>query len=140
MTAKEFLSGAYRIDQRINSKLEQVQSLRELAAKATTTLSDAPRPASPNIRRMEDIIAKIVDLENEINGDIDELLETKKSVADVIKRVKDPEQQSVLEMRYLCYQPWETIAARLSYSPQHTFRIHGAAISSVARELESKCD
>jgi len=42
MTAKNYLSQAYRIDQRINSKLEQVQSLRELATKATATLNDSP--------------------------------------------------------------------------------------------------
>ena len=40
MTVKEYLSQAYRIDQRINSKLEQVASLRALATKATSTLSD----------------------------------------------------------------------------------------------------
>ena len=37
MTVKEYLSQAYRIDQRINSKLEQVASLRALATKATST-------------------------------------------------------------------------------------------------------
>lgn len=37
MTVKEYLGQAYRIDQRINSKLEQVGSLRALAAKATST-------------------------------------------------------------------------------------------------------
>ena len=142
-TAKEFLSEAYRIDHRINSKIEQVRSLRDLATKATSTLSDMPRSATPNIHRMEDIIAKMVDLENEINHDIDTLLETKKRVTAVIKRVKDPEQQTVLEMRYLCYQPWEAISDKLAYSSQHTFRIHGAAVSAVAKELlqvESKCD
>ena len=35
MTAKDYLTQAYRIDQRINSKLEQVASLRELTTKAT---------------------------------------------------------------------------------------------------------
>ena len=34
LSAKDYLSQAYRIDQRINSKIEQVQSLRDLAAKA----------------------------------------------------------------------------------------------------------
>jgi hypothetical protein len=42
ISAKDFLSQAYRIDQRINSKIEQVQSLRDLVAKATATLSDIP--------------------------------------------------------------------------------------------------
>ena len=40
MTTKEYLAQAYRINQRINSKLEQIVSLRELATKATSTLSD----------------------------------------------------------------------------------------------------
>ena len=35
MTSKEYLSQAYRIDQRINSKIEQVSSLHDLATKAT---------------------------------------------------------------------------------------------------------
>ena len=46
MTVKEYLSQAYRIDQRINSKLEQVASLRALATKATSTLSDTPPSGS----------------------------------------------------------------------------------------------
>jgi DNA-directed RNA polymerase specialized sigma subunit len=141
ISAKEFLSQAYRIDQRINAKIEQVQSLRDLAAKATATLSDnSPAKGERNIHRMEDVIIKMVDLENEIHNDISILLGIKKDVGAVIKRVKDPEQQMVLEMRYLCYTPWEKIAEQLAYSPQHTYRIHGAAISSIARELESKCD
>ena len=35
MTAKEYLSQAYMIDQRINAKLEQVMSLRHTASRAT---------------------------------------------------------------------------------------------------------
>ena len=67
MTAKEYLGQAYRLDQRINSKLEQVMSLRDLATKATSTLSDVAPSGTRNVHRMEDIIVKIVDLENEIH-------------------------------------------------------------------------
>lgn len=52
MTAKEYLGQAYRIDQRINSKLEQVASLRALATKATSTLSDPPQGGSRNVQAM----------------------------------------------------------------------------------------
>ena len=45
MNAKEYLSQAFKIDNDINSKLEQVAALRELATKATSTISDMP--ASP---------------------------------------------------------------------------------------------
>ena len=60
MTAKEYLQQGYRLDQRINSKIAQVTNLRELATKATATLSDMPGNATPNTHRMEDIIVKMV--------------------------------------------------------------------------------
>ena len=40
MAVKNFLMKAYYMDERINSKLEQVASLNELAIKATSTMSD----------------------------------------------------------------------------------------------------
>ena len=49
MTAKEYLGQAYRLDQRINSKLEQVLSLRDLTTKATATMSDMPGGGSRNV-------------------------------------------------------------------------------------------
>ena len=73
MTAKEYLGQAYRIDQRINSKMEQIASLNLLAQKATTVFSDMPGNSTRNIHRMEDVIIKIVDMESEINADIDSL-------------------------------------------------------------------
>ena len=76
MTVKEYLGQAYRIDQRINSKLEQVTSLRSLVTKASTpTFSDMPRSATRNIHSMENLIVKIMDMEREINADIDYLVD-----------------------------------------------------------------
>ena len=86
MTVKEYLGQAYRIDQRINSKLEQVGSLRALATKATSTMSDTPPSGSRNVQSMESIIVKIIDLENEINEDIDMLVDLKREIVGVIKR------------------------------------------------------
>ena len=102
MTSKEYLQQGYRIDQRINSKIAQVTNLRELATKATATLSDMPGNATPNTHRMEDIIVKMVDLENEINADIDSLVDLKAEMVSVIKNVRNPELQTLLELRYLC--------------------------------------
>lgn len=131
LASKEYLSQAYRIDQRINSKIEQVQSLRDLAEKATATLSDMPRPSTPNIHRMEDIIAKIVDLESEINADIAALVDLKREIITIIKRVSNTEHQTLLELRYLCFKRWEEIAVEMAYSSQHMFRLHDLALKSI---------
>ena len=50
---KEYMNQAYRIDQRINAKIEQVSSLHSLATKATSTLSDMPGSGTRNVTRME---------------------------------------------------------------------------------------
>lgn len=91
MKIKEYLGQAYRIDHRINSKLEQISSLHDLATKATSTISDMPGSATRNIHRMEDIIAKIMDLEEEVNKDIDALVDLKMNITHLIKLVDNHE-------------------------------------------------
>jgi len=129
MTAKDYLGQAYRLDQRINSKLEQVLSLRDLTTKATATMSDMPGGGSRNVYKMQDIIGKIIDLENEINADIDQLVDLKREMVAVIKSVKNPEYQTLLELRYLCFKPWEQIAVEMGYSIHHLYRLHNSALA-----------
>ena len=131
MTAKEYLGQAYRLDQRINSKLEQVLSLRELTTKATATMSDMPGGGSRNVYKMQDIIGKIVDLESEINADIDKLVDLKREMVTVIKAVTDPELQTLLELRYLCFKTWEQIAVDMQYSTRNIYKLHDTAISAI---------
>lgn len=128
MTVKEYLSQAYRIDQRINSKLEQVASLRDLSRKATATLSDMPHNPNKNVHSMEGIIVKIVDLENEINRDIDDLVDLKRDVVALIKEIKNPEYQTLLELRYLSFKTWEQVAVIMRYDLRWIYRLHGKAL------------
>ena len=131
MTAKEYLGQAYRLDQRINSKLEQVMSLRDLTTKATATMSDMPGGGSRNVYRMQDIIGKIIDLENEINADIDQLVDLKRDIVAIIKAVENPEYQTLLELRYLCFKTWEQIAVDMGYSTRNVYKLHDAAIEKL---------
>ena len=131
MSTKEYLSQAYRIDQRINSKLAQVMCLRDLLSKATGTLSGAPKAATPNTHSMEDTIAKMVDLENEINEDIDALVDLKAEIMRRIKRVENTEYQTLLELRYLCFKTWEQIAVAMGYNLRHVYRLHDEAVGSI---------
>ena len=128
MKAKEYLSQARLLDQRINIRLEQVTSLRNLAAKASSTLSDVAPSGMRNIHRMEDIIMKIIDLENEINADIDALVALKHEIVKVIKAVPNLEYQTLLELRYLCFKSWEQIAVMLGYDLRYTHKLHNRAL------------
>jgi hypothetical protein len=131
LTAKEYLSQAYRIDQRISSKILQVQSLRDLATRATATLTDMPRNPSPNFHRMEDFITKAMDLESEINTDLKELIDLKREVVTVVKCVEALDLQTILELRYLCFQSWEEISVALHLDIRWVHRLHNRALNEV---------
>jgi hypothetical protein len=129
MTVKEYLGQAYRIDQRINSKLEQVTSLRSLVTKASTpTFSDMPRSATRNIHSMENLIVKIMDMEREINADIDYLVDLKREITGVITSLKNTEYQTLLELRYLCFHAWEKIAVEMNYDLRYIHKLHQRAL------------
>lgn len=131
MNTKEYLKQAFYLDKNINSKLEQVEKLNELATKATSTLSDMPKSSNRGESRLEEIIVKIIDLQEEINKDIDALIDLKREIAWTINNVKDKEMRSILEKRYLCFDSWEKIAVDMNYSTHHIFRLHNKALKSI---------
>ena len=102
MTAKEFLSRAYRLDKKIDWKIQQVDSLNNLATKASGTLTGMPRNPSPSPSRLADVVTKIVDLEEVINVEIDRLVDIKTEITDVIRSVENEDYRSLLELRYSC--------------------------------------
>ena len=133
MKIKDYLNQAHRLDQRINSKLEQIASLHDLATKATVTYSDMPSNPNKGKSRIEECIMKIMELEEEINRDIDRLVDLKTDITHLIKKLDSHEYQILLEQRYLCFKSWEQISVDLGYSIQHTFRLHDEALKELSR-------
>lgn len=131
MTAKDYLWQAYRLDQRINSKIDQITSLNELATKCTSTISDLPKNPTPSTSPMADIVCKIIDLQAEINTDIDRLVELKRDIVRTIKAVDNSEYQTLLELRYLCFKTWEQIAVDMGYRVRNVHTLHNEALKKV---------
>ena len=128
---KEYLSQAFHIDKRIQSKIEQVSALNRLATKATATYSDMPGSSTRNVHKMEDVLLRIIDLEAEINEDVIRLVDTKKDIIHRIKSVESAEYQTLLELRYLNYMTWEQIAVEMNYELRWLYRIHGKALDAI---------
>lgn len=131
MTPKEYLEQAYQIDQRINSKLMQVESLKSLATRVTSVFSDMPHSSTPDNRRLEKTMDKIIDLENEILDDVDELVDLKCEINQTVKEVANLEYRTLLEMRYLSFQSWTQIAKALGCSVRNTHYSHEQALKKI---------
>lgn len=110
MTAKEYLSQAYWLDKRIDAKLGQISNLRDLAQKATTAYEGEVVSRSRNLTQLQDVIAKIMDSEKQLDQDIDRLLDLKKEISKLLNEIHNDGYRLVLEERYLCYKSWDEIA------------------------------
>lgn len=140
MTAKEYLAQGKHLDERINAKIQQLDALNNLAKRATSTLDGMPSRCIGGRSKLEDVVCKIVDLQNEINADIDKLVDTKAEITDVIRQVKNEDYRNLLELRYLCFKEWEQMAEEMHYSLRWTYALHGRALAAVERILEERAE
>ena len=129
--AKKYLSQVFGLNQRIESKLGQIEDLHDLATKATVTYSDMPRNPNKGHSRLEDAVIQMIKVETEINQDVIKLVELKKDIIRRIKAVESSELQTVLELRYLSYMRWEEIAIELGYGIDNVFRLHRNALDEI---------
>lgn len=134
--AQEYLLQVKKLDANIYSKLEQVAHLKAMTLKITTTLKQDVVSGGGNQDKIGDAIAKIIDLENEINQDIDAYVDKKREICMVIEKVKDPDQMAVLQKRYLLYESWEQIALEMYCTYRNVCYIHGRALQAVTELLK----
>lgn len=131
MTAKEYLSQAFYLEHRIDSKAEQIESLNLLATKCTATLTGMPHNPNRGQSTMADAVCKIVDLQVLLNNDISELVALLHQIRDVIESIEDNEYKTVLEKRYLCHKKWEEIAVLMGYDLRYLYKLHNRALEAV---------
>lgn len=118
MTAKEYLKRNYRLNELIESDREEIENLRELATSITAGGLDHDRVNTGNSQKskIEENVIKIVALEEKINEEINEFLEIREAVRDMIAGLKDRNEQLILRYRYIEFLPWSTIAFRTGFT------------------------
>ena len=138
MAAKEYLKQAFHIDRRINDKLEQISSMRDLATKATSVITGMPGSATHDPHSMQEVIAKIIDDEEEVNAAIDRLVDLKREIRHTIEQVPNENEKMLLEQRYLSFKSWERVAEDMHFSLRWVHILHSRALKSVDKILSAK--
>lgn len=128
ITIKDFLERHRTADAEIDSKLEQLAELRSLATKITPSTNYEGRGSGTASDKVGRTVAKIVDLEQEINEAIDRLVDIKAEIEDLINLIDDSVMRTVLERRYILHETWEVIAEKMGYSRRHITRLNIQAI------------
>ena len=138
--ARTYLQQAELCNAHINNLLEDVQRLKEMTRQITATLKPDVVSHSGNQDKMAEAVAKIVDLENEINAAIDEYIDKRREIVSTIDKINVPYQVSVLHKLYLEYKTWPEIAEEMNMTERNAQYIHGRALQSVRRLLMQEND
>lgn len=129
--AKAYLKQVQLYDTHICNKLEELQTLREMTTKITTSLKPDAISGGGFKDKLGDAIVKIIDLQNEINQAIDKYVEKKREVSAVIEKLENPDQIRILHMRYFEGKTWEQIACDIHMTYRNVCYIHGRALQEV---------
>lgn len=132
MTAKEYLSQAYRLDQRIDSNIAEITRLREMACGISSPsweeeVQTSRNTDAPFVRCLE----KIMDLEKVVNSEIDTLVDLKRQIRTTVDTVANVNERMVLRYRYIHNMTWEQIGGELNADERTIRRWHKAALSAV---------
>ena len=129
MTIRDYLSQAYRLDQRIDSNIREVSTLRKMMGSISSpVLGDRVQTSRPAEAPFVRIIEKIMLLEEKINAEIDLLVDLKEQIRGVIAAVPDTDERMVLSYRYVHNLTWEQISDELNESVSTVKRRHKSAL------------
>ena len=105
-----YLEKPGKLDLWIKNKLIEKQQWRDIAMGITANMDGERVQSSGAKSKMADAINKCVDIEAEIDGLIDILIDTKKEVIHTIEQLDSPIEYDVLHRRYIQYQTLQEIA------------------------------
>ena len=145
MTAKEYLSQAYKLDKQADMILQKAAALRKSLYGRGQTYENTGHSNTDGIAKA---IEKVADYERKADEIIDRLIDMRIEIENAIASVPDPVQREVLERRYLMYQPFEGgydkktgtyikgIDESMGYSVRQIYRFHGYGLQKIKKRCQ----
>lgn len=136
--AVNYLSQIEYIEEMIGEKQDIIDSLRS-SITGTSASTESERVQTSPKDRLGETCAKIVDLCEQLNKDIDSFVDMKAEVIQTIDQyVDDLKERRLLYLRYLKFIPIESCAKELRISRTTAYNFHKAAMQKIARKFENR--
>jgi uncharacterized protein YdcH (DUF465 family) len=129
MTAKQWLGRARNIDREIDNLIREKQRTKDRLTKITQSYESDGAQMTKDPHKFD----RLAELENEIDQQVDELVETKREIIAVIQRLKNRPQRMALQDYYIAMMTWEETAVDLHYSFQGVMQLRKRAIAEVEK-------
>ena len=133
---KQYLRQVKRLDNIVQSKLDEVETLSSLAQKITHVPKNISVQESIPQDKLSELIPQIVDLKSKIKKDVNDLLNLKLDIIQKINNVENNDYKLLLTLRYLNFKTWEKIAVEMGYSYQWIHVLHGRALIYLSKRVD----
>ena len=142
---KQKLESYATLRRKIDNQIERLENLNAtMGSPSTPNLTGLPSGGGDGTSKIERQVAKKDELEKKIRRMIMEERQLRKELEQLIETLKNPDEQTVIEMRYIDRAKWWTVCAALySTEPDYnekadkylkrTFKLHGSALQALAR-------
>lgn len=138
--AQAFLSQVEKLEAIIQNKQIEKQQWRDIAMGITASMEGERVQSSGNQQKMASAVAKLVDMESEIDSLIDTLIDTKKEVIQTIERLDSPTEYKLLHLRYIQFVKLKDIAQMWDEEYTNITTTHGRAVKNVQEILNDKAN
>lgn len=131
MKAKEYLQQLKRLDTLINQKIKELDELRSISTVgsvdySTERVQSSHSQDAPFVR----IVHRMIELEQEINAEIDNFVDTKHLIINQIHTLRNTDYIMLLFKRYVEYKSLERICVEMNFSYDYIKHLHGYALKA----------
>ena len=135
ITAKELLLQPQKLNAIIQSRLIELQQLKDLARSVTANINQERVKASGDYQKMASLVDRAVDMESEITSLSNQLLDIKKEVSSVIEQL-NPTEYDLLHKRYIQGMSFYEIANQKGKEYSWVTTVHGRALKNVQKIID----
>lgn len=132
-----FLTKYQKTRRRIAVLQSELYQIRDLTEQITVDPTREKIQSSGSKDRLGDTVAKMVDKEVEIMAEITLAFGALNAIEDAINHIEDPDEQYVLQLRYIEGLDWQETAKKMNVHERTAQRIEDKAKMSLFVVLES---
>ena len=132
------LQGYLEARKKIRLKLGQLEEIDNLCTHITSDPTQERVQTSSAKDRLGALVAKKADLEAEIMQGIIDALDTMNEIEEAINALEDPDEQIVLQERYIENKGWDEISEDVGMSRRTAIRIKNKAISKIGTQCHTE--
>ena len=136
MTPKEYFQECLKLDNKVTEKQNQLDLIKASFTSAVKMKDINVQTSGGNSH--EERLAKLFELSDEINADVDKLVNYKLKLSLEVNQLEDDRYRMILSERYFQGKKFELIAVERDYDIRWIYKLHGKALQAFGDKFPEK--